>query len=198
MLKHKLSFCIILFLIALGAHSQSLSLKYNIQLKDDVIGILNVKRMIQGNKTSYLLDSKIQIQKVMTFDITYNLVTNYENGKLISSTNRQTTNARMKTNSSTVWEGNKYLVTVGSDRKYIKEKMIDYSLALLYFNEPIGKTKVWSDSFGKFLRIKPDGVHRYELQLPDGKKNYYNYKFGICSMVETEQVFTKVTFLLTK
>lgn len=180
------------------ADSQSLSLKYNIQLKDELIGILNVKRMIQGAKISYLLDSKIQIQRVMTFDISYNLVSSYDNGKLVHSNNRQTTNARINVNTTTQWDGSKYLVTTENDRKILKEKLIDYSLAMLYFNEPIGKTKVWSDSFGKFLNIKADGIHRYELQLPEGKKNYYNYVHGICSMVETEQVFTKVTFLLTK
>jgi len=192
---------IVLFLIlsfTFQAKSQSLSLKYNIQIKDDVIGVLNVKRMISGTKTSYLLDSKIQLQKVMTFDITYNLVTNYENGKLIQSTNRQTTNARINTNTTTKWDGNRYIVSVQSDRKVLKEKNIDFSLALLYFNEPVGKSKVWSDNFGKFLNIKLVSPHRYELLLPEGKKNYYNYNYGICSMVETEQVFTKVLFILTK
>ena len=113
------------------ADSQSLSLKYNIQLKDELIGILNVKRMIQGAKISYLLDSKIQIQRVMTFDISYNLVSSYENGKLIHSNNRQTTNARINVNTTTQWDGSKYLVTTENDRKILKEKLIDYSLAML-------------------------------------------------------------------
>ena len=131
MLKRKLFISILFTLFVFQADSQSLSLKYNIQLKDELIGILNVKRMIQGAKISYLLDSKIQIQRVMTFDISYNLVSSYENGKLIHSNNRQTTNARINVNTTTQWDGSKYLVTTENDRKILKEKLIDYSLAML-------------------------------------------------------------------
>jgi hypothetical protein len=67
---------------------------------------------------------------------------------------------------------------------------------MLYYHEPIGKKLIWSDSFGKFLPIRLSGNHRYELILPDGKKNFYTYNYGICSMVETEQFFTKLIFRL--
>ena len=78
------------------------------------------------------------------------------------------------------------------------KRLIDYDLVCLYFREPVNITKVYSDTHGTFLNLRNIGPHKYELILPDGKKNIYTYQFGICTEVQVTQFFSKVYFKLVR
>ncbi len=187
--------CLVFFFFLVEiANAQQL--QYAIQLKDETIGILSVKRFLRPARAEFLIESNIQVHKLIDMDITYRISTVFENGKLIHSTATQTANGRTNVNTTTKWDGRSYVVITQSSRTKLRETMIDFNLCSMYFSEPLNKKVIWSDSFGKWLPVKALGNHRYELSLPDGKKNFYQYSYGICSMVETEQLFSKVTFLL--
>jgi hypothetical protein len=173
-------------------------LTYTITVKDDVIGKLIAYKNTHGSKTDYTLVSDINVHKVVDIAVFYKLEASFEKSKLMSSKLIQTTNERQNVNSTTYWNGSNYMVTVDGDKNSIKEKIIDYNLATLYYQEPINRKKIWSDAYGKFLPIRMTKKGSYELSLPDGRKNMYTYYKGICTQVITEQMLTKIIFTLTK
>lgn len=187
---------IILFLIPLVVNGQVL--KYIVELKSEPVGELTVKRTQKGTKTEFVINSQIRVQKIINMNIDYSLTSLFENGKLIRSAAKQIQNGKIQTNSRTEWDGYVYRVNTLNSRRTLKDKLIDYNLSSLYYTEPAGKTKIWSDTYGEYLNIRHTGNHRYELTLPDGNKSYYTYNYGICSFVETEQWMTKISFRLTK
>jgi hypothetical protein len=185
-------------LLSLNSFSQSQTLHYSIVLKDESIGTMKATRIIQKDHVSYLIESHILIDKIIRMKIDYTITAEFHNGKLVKSSTLQEANGRLQVNTSTKWNGNYYSVNTLTGNTKLKEKIIDYNLCSLYFYEPEGRKKIYSDSFGKFVPISIRKTHQYKLQLPEGKENIYDYNYGICSMVEMEQLFSKVRFVLVK
>jgi len=164
-------------------------------LRNEKIGELYVRQILQKGTTDYKLESLIIVDKIINMKVDYKLNAHFEEGKLIRSSTWQKSNHRVNINTSTTLIGDHYLVESPNKKTKVHEE-IDFNLCMLYFHEPNGRKRIWSDSYGEFIKIRSVGPHRYELLLPDGKKNYYTYNYGICSLVETEQLFTKINFLL--
>ena len=192
----------ILFLLLINAYCTSSAsaqkLTYKILLNNKMIGTLLADRQVQKEKVNYVLQSKMSVHKILTFDIEYKLESDFINGKMIASTAYQKTNNKIHTNTITKWDGVQYTVQLPDENLARINKNINYNMCTIYYLEPIGLTQIYSDAFGKFLNIRSLGNHRYELTLPDGKTNYYNYAAGICFQVESEQLFSKIIFRLTR
>jgi len=172
------------------------SLTYTIRFKDDPIGIMTAHRQGKG-KSEFLIESKILIQKMVRMNLVYRIASTFENNTLVHSLATQHNNGKEHTNTKTTHTKYGYIVKTQKEEIKISQKSIPYNLCKLYFEEPIGVFMVYSDTYGDFLTINPAGKHRYELILPDGKRNYYTYHLGICILVEAELIFGKISFQLT-
>ena len=177
--------------------NQAQQLHYLVRLGDEPMGDMRATKTI-GSKEKYLIESKIKIDKMIKFDLIYTIESIFEKNILLLSNVIETANGKTQTNSETKRNSTGYSVTTKKETKTIIHKGITYNLSKLYFEEPLGIKLIWSDSFGEMLTLKPSGEHRYELILPNGKSSFYSYIKGICTLVETEIVFGKLTFTLTK
>ena len=164
-------------------------------LRDEKVGELYVRKNIQKGIVEYRLESLISVDKIINMQVEYKLHARFVDGFLSRSSTWQKSNQKVNINTITQKNGDHYVIEKINKKDIVRES-IDFNLCTLYFQEPAGRKKIWSDSYGEFVRIRPAGQHRYELLLPDGKKNYYTYHYGICSMVETEQLFSKINFRL--
>ena len=52
---------------------------------------------------------------------------------------------------------------------------VQFSTAKLYFSEPVGIPRIYSELFLSFCPLEDQGNHRYKLYLPNGSVNYYTY-----------------------
>lgn len=173
-------------------------LTYQIYMGSDSIGLLHAEHKINGLVHNYELKSNMSVKSIVNVDIQYLLTAVFDKDKLLNSFTEQDVNGRIKVHSTIKWDGKSYAIQTLDKRDRIKNNLITYNLSSLYFKEPINQTKVYSDTHGVFLNIKPVGPHKYELVLPDGKRNLYTYQFGICKEVEVNQLFSKVYFKLVK
>ncbi len=177
--------------------AQSQHLHYIVRLGDEQMGDMRATKTI-GSKEKYLIESKIKVEKMIKLDLIYKLESIFEKNILQLSTALETSNGKVQTNSETKRNSTGYVVTTKKETKTIINKGIAFNICKLYFEEPVGLHLIWSDTFGEMLTIKSVGEHRYEIILPNGKKSCYSYFKGICTLVETEIMFGKVTFTLTK
>ena len=177
--------------------AESQRLHYLVRLGDEQMGDMRATKTI-GIKEKYLIESKIKIDKMIKFDLIYTIESIFEKNILLLSNVIETANGKTQTNSETKRNSTGYGVTTKKETKTIIHKGITNNLSKIYFEEPLGIKLIWSDSFGEMLTLKPAGEHRYELILPNGKSSFYSYITGICTLVETEIVFGKLTFTLTK
>ena len=191
-------FIVVLLFLCLSGSLFSQKLTYQIFMGHDSIGLLLAEHKVIAGNHHYELKSNMTVDNVVTVEIQYILTAIYDKDKMLNSFTEQNINGRIRVSSTVKWDGNMYLVQTLEKRDKIKNGLITFNLATLYFKEPVGIKKVYSDTHGSFLNIKPSGPHQYELVLPDGKRNRYTYQFGICKGVEVNQLFSKVYFKLVK
>lgn len=177
--------------------SQAQNLHYLIRLDNQQMGDMHATKT-KGKKEKYLMESKIKVDKMIKIDLIYTIESIFEKNILQFSNAVETANGKTQTNSETKRNSTGYGVTTKKETKTIIHKGITFNLSKLYFEEPVGIKSIWSDTFGEMLTLKPAGEHRYELILPNGKSSFYSYFKGICTLVETEIMFGKLTFTLTK
>lgn len=196
-LQGMLSRILLILLLSFPFLVQAQRLNYEVRINEEVVG--NMKALREGiNKVRYSIRSEISYRKILKIDMQYSLESFFEKQILKSSHAIQKTNGKEYTNSKTEKSENGYRISTLKGIRQLSHTGIDWNLCRLYFAEPAGVEKILSDTFGEMLDIVPAGNHRYELRLPDGKSSFYTYHKGICILVETEQIFGKISFLLRK
>ncbi len=83
----------------------------------------------------------------------------------------------------------------GKDSRLLTE--IPFSVGRLYHDEPVGMKELFSERLGAFVPIRTLKAGEYELIQPDGKKNVFVYRYGICTEMRTEMMACNVRFVLT-
>lgn len=91
-----------------------------------------------------------------------------------------------------------YIITNDSGQKNRILTEIPFSVGRLYHHEPVGMKELFSERLGAFVPIKNLREGEYELVQPDGKKNVFVYRFGICTEMRTEMMACNVRFVLSK
>ena len=61
------------------------------------------------------------------------------------------------------------------DRFALNSTELLFTTAKLYFHEPVGIQRIYSERFLQYCSLEPKGNHKYKLNLPNGRVNYYTY-----------------------
>lgn len=133
-----------------------------------------------GNRAVITTISDVKIRLlVYTIKVYYKAITQFDRSRLTSSFVDAHTN-RGNYMAKTDWTGNQYDV-VAHQYKYdhtatIRDP-IDNTLLGLYFAEPIGRKRIYSEYFGDFFSVEKTGPGQYTTRL-DEKEDEYVYKNG--------------------
>lgn len=103
---------------------------------------------------------------------------------LISSHVLRMVNGKQKANKITKACYGCYQVIDDGKVKSIEQRQINNNLTLMYLQEPVGLSQVYSDNFQQFVQVNQVSSHTYRINLPDGNYNFYTYTNGICSKVD--------------
>ena len=124
----------------------------------------------------------------MNFDVVY------KDGKLLSSYCKNVKDGI--TEIVTVgWEGTRYIIKKGEEVLQLNQ-LVDFSAIQLYFNEPKGKGKIFSERLGQFCSFIKTAEGEYECKLANGVSNIYRYKNGVLYELEMSKgasVFMKLS-----
>lgn len=182
-MKKSLSLLLLLTLFTGVLHAQTR--KYDVILSDDKIGELTVTRTIKGAFTTYKLESKSEAKVLFTTKKNYVLMdVTYKDGKLVSSYCKNELNDEVDNYASISWDGSKYNIT-NEKGKLTYPSAVTFSVISLYFGEPKGISKLFTERIGEAYPLTDLGSGRYEYKIPNGDKNVYVYRNG--ELVETER-----------
>ncbi len=171
-------------------------LEYDIIKGNNKIGELNATRNKLGEEVSYAIDSKVVISFLFELNIQFKYDSKFENDYLTWSDFSNMTNNKEKESTEITWEKYRYKVKTDKKESYVSKSQIAYTLSKMYFIEPIGIDKVFSERFAEYLTVSEIGDHMYELTLPDGKKNIYSFENGICNEVKVDHTLATFYFRL--
>ncbi|WP_027303165.1 DUF6134 family protein [Rudanella lutea] len=169
-----------LMLLANLASAQPETHRYAIEIAGARVGTMTATRQTQGATTQYTIISDVLVNLlVYKVKIYYKTVCQYQGNKLLSAVVEAKTN-RGDFASSTVWNGDHYDIKANQykyERQARQTAPIDYSVANLYFSEPVGRNRVFAEYFGDYFLMSktPKGTYRAQF---DDREDEYIYEGG--------------------
>lgn len=154
---------------------------FAVTFKGDKIGSLNVTEKVIGKKSIKNLTVKTELAYVLiTINTECTISTTHINGMLINgNAYRNASHGLEDVHSSVLRKGPKLYQ---KERNGVKETIsgihITFCVLDLYFKEPKGVTKLFSNMYGQMLTLKKVGVGYYQLITPDNQDAFYTYKNG--------------------
>ncbi|MEX1188697.1 MAG: DUF6134 family protein [Bacteroidia bacterium] len=169
-------------------------MNYKVLVNEEHKGNL-VARIIRQSENDF------SIRLVTTLDVFFlNIVSDisleYSNGKLKTAKSTKHING-VRTEHTEMSNANGKMLVQGSDIDDITlSDPVTFSVGRLYHDEPKGHKSILSERLGREVVINSIGVHAYELRQPDGTRNYFFYKQGVCIEMQTRMRGRKVRFIL--
>lgn len=154
---------------------------YKVYKGDSEIGQLAAVKVTEGNgqKTHYQITSELTVKIIISINSYYTSQVTYVNDVLNSANAKELRNDDIKRKTTTEATSNGYNVKTVKEALSI-EGDITFSDCLLQFIEPIGISKIYSESLGTFATIKEIDKHKYLLTSSNGDKSEYQYQNGEC------------------
>jgi hypothetical protein len=172
-------------------------LKYEVVRNDKVIGKMEAVKRDRGNMIEYQMESFVSVSLIIQLSIYTKVVGVFHQGQLVSGSVIRKVNDNTKVNAKIILQNDRYLIQEEDERSELNEKIM-YTSACLMHLEPIGLKRIFSENYKKFVAVRELRPHYYELQLPDGNKNFYSYANGICIGAEVNTNLSKAFFRLKK
>jgi hypothetical protein len=170
-------------------------LQYEVLRNGKVIGYLDAVKKDKGTTVEYIMESNVKVSILMDFSLYSKVSGSFYNGMLTFGSIIRRVNGHDKANSMITWHNDRYLIQDKDASIELKEK-ITYTTACLMHDEPVNRQRIFSENFKRFIPIKAIKPHEYELQLPDGNRNFYTYANGICVSAEVNTTLTTAYFRL--
>lgn len=191
-------FLFLQFLLALPFFSevQAETLYYQIRYRDHKIGQLRIERRQQGSATEIRFRSRVDMQLLFRVKVFDSMWVSFRNGQLEQAYLYRTQNGKVKVNNRIRREGALYRQWSEGEETASLSQPILFSTANLYFHEPAGLSRIYSEKFQQFISIRPQGGHRYRLMLPDGNYTEYEYRQGLCHFVEAHTDWARIQFVM--
>ena len=181
------------------AVAQKQQLHYTLIRGTDTVGALSIIDFKASGK-QIVQTSLEAVVPTMAFNINVNDKKSviFDNGILISAiVSRKVFNGRCKY-STTLLKNNRY--TDGQDLiDELETTRIEFSLALLYTQEPAGLELIYSEFHQQMIPVEQIEAHAYRITTPDGQTGDYFYENDICVRVVTKTMWaTVITQLVSK
>lgn len=190
--------CIFVFVtfFSCSVKAQSLVLNYKIVQNSKVIGWIKLEKKDSGDAYQLFFDCVTKKRMLVLITIFEKQQSFFKNGILMQSSVFRKINNDIKVNKLTTHKAGYYEINNKNNLMRLKLDAINYNQLSMYFFEPLNVSEVYSEHYDKYFPIKKTQANCYVIEYPDGSKNHYYYKNGICSKVKIERSFFTAEFLL--
>jgi len=170
-------------------------LNYDIFISENKIGEMRALKNETGSVITYSIQTNIAFKVFEEYDVNYQLSSSYKNNLLIETALKNKVNGKIENNVHLKWNGTKYVGHSNGKEVSVNEK-INQSIARMYFHEPVGVSKIFSEKQMQFHPLRQNKKNEYILHLEDENKSKYTYHNGICTEVNSTKSFFKVLIKL--
>lgn len=168
-----ISICLAVCGYAIGQTHQ-----YTIKMGDKEIGQIDASVVRSGNSMIYSVNSNSNVSMLFSIHYTSQLEAVYQDGVLLGASSVSYQNSKKKDDSIVAKRGGRYYYKDINGKELGYGAPIRYSVAMLYFIEPKGRSLIYSETHGTFCQLTSSDEGVCTLTLPDGNKNYYHYRDG--------------------
>lgn len=161
-----------------GGSSEVTTLNFDILFKDEVVGNLQASKFLDDSAQHYKSTTSLEIKIVKDFQVDYDYEVYFKDGILKKSNVDITINQRPHAQTSVEWTNTAYAIEINGKKEDVLKDSIGYSTVLLYFREPRGIERCFSEQNGTFNDLIALGNHRYKKINSKGRENIYQYENG--------------------
>ncbi|QRM89368.1 hypothetical protein FG167_09000 [Lacinutrix sp. WUR7] len=162
----------------LNLNTNDTHLKFDIVLKEKIVGQLQASKTFKDSKIHYQSATNISTRFITDLSVNYKYNVVFNNHNLKKADVYITINNKPHAETSTEWQGDHYLIKQNDDKARFYDETINYSTILMYFEEPKDVVSCFSEEDGSINTIIPLGDHTYKKVNAKGKENIYYYKKG--------------------
>lgn len=153
--------------------------------------------MITDSSEYHNFEGASKFRVIFGFTTGYSCESFFKNGVLTKTTVMDTMNDDVRGSSMVEWKQGKYFMVIDGEEKTWHSPVLE-TVGSLYYQEPAGLSRIFSERHGRYLAIQNQGNGRYNLIKPDDRVNTYQYEDGLCTKVEVDNSLTSFSFLLVK
>lgn len=150
------------------------TVNFQIIHKNQIIGQFTAQKSRIGNLTLYQSNSSL-ITNAVPVQISYQFKVVLKEGVLEEADLKMMVNGRLKTHSQTIKDGEIYTFYKSGKAKSEIRDIITHTTIMLYFGEPLGIERTYSEEKGNFCEILPSANNTYQKINAKGKKSTYQY-----------------------
>ncbi|MGF6844966.1 hypothetical protein QFZ51_000201 [Chitinophaga sp. W3I9] len=165
---------------------------FEVRIANHAVGTIEANRKLTGSAKSIIIKTRIQI---MLSKINSDIANEYNNNVLTNAKVSRVSGKSGEDKQTIIRRNGKEYTIIVNGEKSVIDTEIEECVADLYFIEPRQLNRVFSETLGRFLPVKPLGGGVYELILPEGKKNIFKYENGILKQVEVNHALGKALFV---
>ncbi|MEQ8925046.1 MAG: DUF6134 family protein [Fulvivirga sp.] len=194
----KIYIIFIAVLICCTKNSKGQEYNYSIHLAGGKIGGINATLTEENGVQYYEIESDVTFKVLFK---KYNRKTihrvKYSNGTIEESYTAVYMNKNQEDSASLVHLSNyEYRCFMTEKDEPYKQHFgpIKFPTAMLYYKEPKGVNKVFSERFLDYCPVKVLEKGKYEVYLPNGKENIYTYENGELKSVFIDRTWFNIEF----
>ncbi|GAB4000811.1 hypothetical protein GCM10028807_54910 [Spirosoma daeguense] len=162
-------------------HDTTYTKEYAIEMAGIKVGTMTANRQQRDKQTVvFTLVSDVKVNfLVYKIKIYYKVISLVQQGKLIRSTVDAHTN-QGNFSSRTEWKGDHYEITADQykyTRTASETRRIDYTVTDMFYTEPTGRNRAYSEYFGDYFTLTSPAKGTYQAKLND-REDEYLYENG--------------------
>ena len=182
-------------LVGTITRAQKQEVFFDVIYKDEKVGVLHAEETKTESKSFKLLTIETKTSFLfIPIHMESEVTTTQKNGILIEGSAYRNASRKSSDVTATVTKIGYKLYQ--RERNGVKDKIrnqhISYCVVDLYFQEPLGVTKVFSNMYAQMLELKRMDDGQYQLITPDNNNSSYSYRNGRLISIEADTVVGKV------
>ena len=162
------------------------SLTFQIVYKNREIGEMTVQKQVVGKRKIYTNTTTVRARLIGKIEVQYRSKTVFEDGILKEASVVSLLNGDEYDNTETRKVGNDYQFYKEGKFKHSLEGPITYSAMQMYFEEPTGISKAYSEEAGSYHTIQSNENEKYSKVNSRGRTNYYFYRDQYLNKIEVD------------
>ena len=182
----------LLILTCTRSFCQTVNQKYDIDIAGFRVGTMTVARITSPTAVVYDQVSNVEFWFFGKIKVYYKTVSRHD------PTTRQLLHSDIDAlsnhgnyQSDIVWKKDHYDINVRQykyERKAIEPNPIDFTTMRLYFEEPVGRTRVFAEYFGDYATIEPTKKGSYRIRIDDREDEYFYVKGKLVKIVKKNSI----------
>jgi hypothetical protein len=170
--------------------------RFTISIGDNEVGFLMAQKQVYPDSVRYTIYSKISFRIIARHTVEFSQHSSYEGDRLLHSRVTNKVDESIRDQSRIAWRPRRsdYLLHTQDEESKVIGEPITYGTALLYFQEPLQRERLFSIKHAQFLSLKKDEASSiYRLELPNGRQNHYYYESGTFYKALIDHLLADVT-----